>query len=58
MDNGPSFDTPGVPGGVQVSNEKNIFDFSLSVLLAKTAFRGSFYDTLEKRLTKCIKSGH
>jgi hypothetical protein len=29
VDNGSSFDTPGVPGGVQVSDEKKIFDFSL-----------------------------
>ena len=29
MDNGASFDTPRVPRGVQVSDEKNIFDFSL-----------------------------
>ena len=29
MDNGASFGTPWVPGGVQVSDEKDIFDFSL-----------------------------
>ena len=29
MDNGASFDTPGVPEGVQISDERNIFDFSL-----------------------------
>ena len=29
MDNGASFETPGVPGGVQISDERNIFDFSL-----------------------------
>ena len=29
VDYGTPFDTPGVSGGVQVSNEKNIFDFSL-----------------------------
>ena len=29
--NGALFDTPGVPGGVQKSNEKNIFDFSLQL---------------------------
>ena len=29
VDYGTTFDTPGVSGGVQVSNEKNIFDFSL-----------------------------
>ena len=28
------------------------------LLLAKTAWRSSFYDKLEKRLTNCIKSGH
>ena len=31
VDYGASFDTPGVPGGVQISDEKNIFDFSLCV---------------------------
>ena len=31
VDNGASFDTPGVPGGVQISGERNIFDFSLCI---------------------------
>ena len=29
VDNGASFDTPGVPGGIQISGERNVFDFSL-----------------------------
>ena len=38
MDNDTPFDTPGVIGGVQVSNEKNIFDFSLCGLEAHAGF--------------------
>ena len=38
MDYGTSFDTPGVPGGVQISDERNIFDFSLCGTVTKSWF--------------------
>ena len=38
MDNGALFDTPEAPGGVQTSNEKNIFDFSLCLFMIQTFF--------------------
>ena len=44
MDNGASFDAPRVSGGVQVSDEKNIFDFSLC---AKEKFKN------QKKWKKC-----
>ena len=40
LDNGASFDTPGVSGGIQVSGEKNMFDFSLCVKDAVITVQG------------------
>ena len=41
-DDGASFDTPGIPGGVQVSDEKNIFDFSLCGAVAWCLVKAKF----------------
>ena len=48
MDNGPYFDTPWVPGGVQISNERNIFYFSIC------AYKTSAYVIYEWSLSKPV----
>jgi hypothetical protein len=40
--NAATFDTPGVYGGIQLSNEKNIFDFSLCEKVPKSDFQSQF----------------
>ena len=70
MDNGASFETPGVPGGVQISDERNIFDFSLGALVIHANIegfgltplsgdrRGYMFPLLKTNKTKKKKENH